>query len=118
MKDDDEWEVCTLWHNRKHEVKLSIRKDSKIRHTYCVFCDRSVAFERKPLNSEGFDTYSMLDIGKPEDSKNWGEDSQYENGNYMCKCINCGEVFQGHKRRMICKVCANERLKPSHVKKF
>ena len=38
--------------------------------------------------------------------KNWGEDYQYENGNYINKCIKCKEYFFGHKRRCICRECA------------
>ena len=33
------------------------------------------------------------------------EDFQYENGQYMSYCCICGEVFLGHKRRMVCKLC-------------
>lgn len=36
---------------------------------------------------------------------NWTEDFQYENGNYMCHCIQCGEFFIGYKRRTVCRVC-------------
>lgn len=39
---------------------------------------------------------------------NWPEDFSYENGNYKCKCIYCGVIFIGHKRRVVCKKCANE----------
>jgi hypothetical protein len=42
--------------------------------------------------------------------RNWTEDFQHENGNYQCKCCNCGEFFIGHKRRVVCKVCANNQI--------
>lgn len=36
----------------------------------------------------------------------WPEDLGHENGNYLNRCIMCGCTFQGHKRRVVCKVCA------------
>jgi len=44
----DEWEVCDLWHDGKHEKRLSIRKDSDHRWTYCMTCGISRKFVRKP----------------------------------------------------------------------
>ena len=41
-------------------------------------------------------------------SGDWLEDAQYPNGNYTCKCSICGQTFIGHKRRVVCKVCAEE----------
>lgn len=38
----------------------------------------------------------------------WLEDFGRENGNYMCKCCICGALFGGHKRRVVCKVCAQQ----------
>ena len=39
------------------------------------------------------------------DDKNWIEDYGQENGNYVNTCIRCGEIFKGHKRRVVCKLC-------------
>lgn len=39
-------------------------------------------------------------------SRDWTEDESHENGQYYCTCIECGERFIGHKRRVICKTCA------------
>ncbi len=36
----------------------------------------------------------------------WPEDFSHENGNYYCHCIECGNEFRGHKRRVVCKKCA------------
>lgn len=36
----------------------------------------------------------------------WPEDSSHENGNYNCICYKCKRVFTGHKRRVVCKLCA------------
>lgn len=38
-------------------------------------------------------------------SCDYPEDAAHENGNYATKC-QCGAAFIGHKRRVICKVCA------------
>lgn len=43
--------------------------------------------------------------GHPD--RNWEEDITHENGNYICRCIECKLYFKGHKRRPICKKCAN-----------
>lgn len=37
----------------------------------------------------------------------WPEDLDHENGTYNCKCCECGQQFMGHKRRLVCKTCAN-----------
>jgi len=41
-----------------------------------------------------------------DNDRDWPEDFSHENGNYMCRCYKCGEIFRGHKRRVMCKVCA------------
>lgn len=38
---------------------------------------------------------------------NWQEDYGHENGQYQNKCFSCSRVFQGHKRRAMCKECAS-----------
>jgi hypothetical protein len=40
------------------------------------------------------------------EERSYPEDSQHENGNYSCGCCVCLREFVGHKRRVICKVCA------------
>ena len=46
----------------------------------------------------------MDSMGSPE--RDWQEDRRFENGQYFCKCLDCGETFIGHKRRLQCKSCA------------
>jgi hypothetical protein len=41
--------------------------------------------------------------------RNWKEDFHLENGNYMNKCMCCSEIFLGHKRRVVCRLCAIEK---------
>ena len=40
------------------------------------------------------------------DERSWHEDRGHENGNYQCCCVDCGRMFIGYKRRVVCKVCA------------
>lgn len=42
-----------------------------------------------------------------EEDGNWLEDLAHENGDSQCRCIHCSKIFQGHKRRVVCKVCAS-----------
>ena len=49
----------------------------------------------------------VLDGVEATTSKDWSEDFHLENGNYSNKCCNCKATFTGHKRRLVCKVCAN-----------
>lgn len=38
----------------------------------------------------------------------WPEDASHENGNYQNRCCHCERLFIGHKRRVACRVCADE----------
>lgn len=44
---------------------------------------------------------------KPND---WTEDFEHENGNYANACTVCGSMFRGHKRRVVCKLCADKTI--------
>ncbi len=37
--------------------------------------------------------------------RDWPEDFSHENGNYQNQCVGCGEMFKGHKRRVVCRAC-------------
>ncbi len=43
--------------------------------------------------------------------RDWPEDFEYENGNYLNKCLICEQTFVGHKCRTWCKACAAALLK-------
>ena len=45
----------------------------------------------------------LRDADQPQD---FPEDAAGENGNYWNECIECGRMFIGHKRRIVCKLCA------------
>jgi len=40
--------------------------------------------------------------------RDWTEDAAHENGQYQNQCVTCKELFIGHKRRHVCKKCADE----------
>ena len=52
-------------------------------------------------------------LGEPAYPGSWPEDFNDENGNYLNKCCHCGNLFQGYKRRVVCKECANKATTPS-----
>ena len=68
----------------------------------CKKCDE-LASELLALQREKED-YGGIHNLKP--AKNWDEDKDQENGNYMNKCIYCKSFFMGHKRRVVCKECS------------
>ena len=41
----------------------------------------------------------------------WPEDFGGENGNYHNECVTCKTLFIGHKRRVVCRECAEEARK-------
>lgn len=43
-------------------------------------------------------------------ARDWSEDFGHENGQYLNGCIYCSLSFVGHKRRRICKSCADKHL--------
>ena len=59
--------------------------------------------DAKPIVSRAF----LVQAGKGQSEADWIEDFTHENGNYMNKCINCEEMFFGHKSRVVYRVCAN-----------
>ena len=41
------------------------------------------------------------------------EDRGWPDRDYWCKCCVCGEMFTGHKRQLVCRVCTEESAAPS-----
>lgn len=58
-----------------------------------------------PLIPEGYKLLKDSTIFE----RSFQEDAGHENGNYFCTCCDCGRQFQGHKRRVICKVCSQPK---------
>ena len=49
--EDNGCEICDVWHDvkngiGKHQIRLSIHKESKYCNTYCMTCGKPVLFER------------------------------------------------------------------------
>jgi len=42
-----------------------------------------------------------------DSERDWTSDFSHENGNYYCRCLYCQEQFRGHKRRVVCRACAD-----------
>ena len=43
------------------------------------------------------------------EERSFPEDATSDNGSYYNTCCECGRQFTGHKRRIVCKVCTNEK---------
>lgn len=83
-----------------------------IRRARLVFKGHSGAEDKIEVDSALNDAMSTIaslnltkDLPKPADSKNWTEDFSDENGNYQNECIECHQIFLGHKYRRVCKEC-------------
>lgn len=98
----------------KNILVLSIRIADFISHAKCE-CDSvgqtkewvcnlcNLPYEIEERETPKIET-SMDDLTRQD--RNWTEDYPHENGNYVNKCIECGGWFNGHKRRVQCKLCA------------
>lgn len=54
-----------------------------------------------PIHQAMIQTFK--DVATPRD---WPEDYDDDNGCYQNTCCQCGKIFTGHKRRVVCKKCA------------
>jgi hypothetical protein len=48
-------------------------------------------------------TQQIDDLSKSP--RSFPEDFVLENGNYLCSCRTCAQLFLGHKHRGTCKLC-------------
>jgi hypothetical protein len=58
----------------------------------------------KPQQTEGGGD-GLVSMPEPNSKRNWEEDYQYENGNYLNECTYCYKPFLGIKNRTCCKIC-------------
>lgn len=76
--------------------------------------------EKKPaaIDADGYLTRKGLAtfLNGPLRHMDWPEDLGHENGAYWCICSGCTGRFQGHKRRTLCKICANKEKKDEKAK--
>jgi len=59
----------------------------------------------KPPNKLSKAAFMKMINGEAK-SEDFEEDWRHENGNYQNSCIKCGCNFIGYKRRILCKLCA------------
>ena len=57
------------------------------------------------VTDEARDGWKLLK-DSTQGERSFHEDEKHENGCYFNSCCNCLRIFTGHKRRVICKVCA------------
>lgn len=62
------------------------------------------------MKTEHTDSEGAVPTRKPDpfettEERNWPEDYNDENGNYVNRCLYCEKHFRGHKYRRICKLC-------------
>jgi hypothetical protein len=93
-----------------HKITKALRHLEALRN---AFAATPPAGERSPEVPKG---WKLLKDSTHEE-RSWREDAGHENGNYSNACCECGRMFLGHKRRVICKVCsthgAGERSTPA-----
>ncbi len=116
-KDDDEIDVSSpdwwrdLW-VPENEAKRFLTSPQ------CCECEsgivRSLGRDNDEIISDCTKCHSptlggdKMQPGIPDNStRDYPEDFSFENGNYRSECCCCKKPFMGHKRRYICKVCAN-----------
>lgn len=88
----------------RHECSCGL--DDTLRGIDAMLAGRDVGQPESPTLKEireGWDT-----------GLDWPEDSALENGNYTSACVTCGLAFTGHKRRVVCKVCATGKERPGN----
>lgn len=73
-------------------------------HFYTIPTDGEVKFVQGELKA-AINEYR----GRLHALRSWLEDACFENGNYLCQCSKCELYFNGHKRRLVCKLCASKK---------
>lgn len=58
------------------------------------------------------DGYKLLK-DTTHDERRWHEDAKHENGSYFSECVCCLRSFVGHKRRGVCRACAQPEAVPA-----
>ena len=94
-------------HHGTHNITLARCSDYATAERIIVAL-KAVQPEARPSIPDG---YSLLKNSTFEE-RSWPEDVSHENGSYYCECCICRRQFQGHKRRVLCKVCTNEEVSP------
>jgi hypothetical protein len=97
------------WHEGVYTIpptEIEVVERSRYEHEYIGSARRIVErVSRLVTQQEELKKNQLPNFDSP---KNWKEDYEHENGNYICTCYSCKESFYGHKRRVVCKTCASE----------
>jgi hypothetical protein len=94
--------ICII----RHEDAPYIRRLSA-KEVIAEYSDLAILKEVPPI--EEFPAMSILIINGDVLSRDWPEHFVHENGNYWNQCCICQNMFQAHKRTVVCKLCAVER---------
>lgn len=79
----------------------------------CPECEGSGVSSKSGLAAKALAAYEAEQ--RPDESRSWPEDAGFENGKYICGCIECGRLFYGYKCRVICRKCAEpDDPQPQH----
>jgi hypothetical protein len=81
-------------------VKLQSREDMDISPSLIELCE-----DQNLVPVPAPDRVRIKSLLNPTANCNWTGDFQYENGNYVNKCVECGSEFIGYKRRRVCRSC-------------
>ena len=92
-------ELVAKWRKRVEEMRFAGEIALALEVSECAN-ELESALAATPAVGEGAE--SMF-----PDAHNWPEDAAQENGSYCNTCSECKRVFIGHKRRVMCRVCAN-----------
>jgi len=65
-----------------------------------------------PRNASTMPGWKMIRDSTLEE-RSWPEDYKRENGNYQNLCCICGRIFNGYKRRVMCRVCNETPTAPA-----
>lgn len=107
--ENDQWEKCEMVDYNEYIVKTGyefkqmwqISKPKVETAKKNIGSNDKGMCDAKPPMADEF-------LYPPEYSdRDWKEDFSHENGNYACICsAGCKKQFYGHKRRVLCRVCA------------
>lgn len=81
---------------------LSITNNDDVRRPWKVAADTAAKASVAPTAQGG-----------ATKSRDWTEDASHENGKYQNRCVYCGQMFIGHKRRNCCRLCAMPTPEPT-----
>lgn len=95
----------------KHDCAALLTNDVELWIDRCPHCGKP-SHPTPPTSAAVPEGYKLLKDSTHAE-RAWIEDAGHENGLYSNTCIECGREFAGHKRRVICRVCAAAPTQPA-----